>query len=514
MRCPACKGSLPTADVWICPHCEHILEPSLFEDEKSPSPASPDDHATMGVAWDNDLASEPELPDAIILGEGPTSGRQPSFLSGAGAGPDGRTSTFLYYSAASPRVVSPDAIPRRASRSHSALTPYEGFVLRCVDGLRSVRHIRRLSGLGVEEVVVTLLTLLDKGVITFPTTTDAQPDVDGTVVDVDDLVLTATTPPDPAITEDATLDLPPQGESSAPEPVVSASPPPTDFYVERRQEGEQDISAESVTDTLDLNQLRRRHNRELVELAELDEGEGVDLYDIVDETSEGSPPGILHEAPLDLEAQRELRGTARRSSPLPVSTPETRPPQSRSQPEEAPRGSADEGPISALAIKAAKLYEQAQADQADGNLVSARMNIRLALTFDPSNRTYQEALERAAQLPNRKPPSRDEARELYDDATRAEKSGDFDRAIALIEKALSLSKQGAFYNRLGVLYAMRKLDYRRAQGLIEQAIELNPQNAIYQRNLQKVLSMAATKSLKANEKPRRSIFGFLRGKGR
>lgn len=141
------------------------------------------------------------------------------------------------------------------------------------------------------------------------------------------------------------------------------------------------------------------------------------------------------------------------------------------------------------------------------------MNIKLALVFEPGNSTFIEALARCGKKKSEapKPQQRDEARELYDAATAAENRGDYDGAISCLEKALAVSKQGAFYNRLGVLYAVRKREYVRAQGLIEQAIECDPKNPVYDQNLQKVLSMAASRSLVGEKKPRgRSWFGFLR----
>src|SRR5687768_13325230 len=80
---------------------------------------------------------------------------------------DGRTATFLFYtSGATSRIVHPDAIPRITGGDQTIpRTPYEDFILSQIDGIRSVRDIHRASGLAPQEVVVTLLTLLDKGAI-------------------------------------------------------------------------------------------------------------------------------------------------------------------------------------------------------------------------------------------------------------------------------------------------------------------------------------------------------------
>lgn len=166
-------------------------------------------------------------------------------------------------------------------------------------------------------------------------------------------------------------------------------------------------------------------------------------------------------------------------------------------------------------MKAQKLFEQALRDKADGNLISARMNMKLALTFDPINALYAEAFEELAKdasLSPSRPAAKSRARELYDQATDAENTGDFDEAISLLEKAIDESKQPAFYNRLGVLLAMKRQDYSRAQELIEKAIELAPGNTVYEKNLQKILARAATDDVKmrtAGDAKKGGLLSFL-----
>src|SRR5690606_20336314 len=88
-------------------------------------------------------------------------------VRGAGQRGDGRTSTFLFYtSGATSRIVHPDAVPVVTGEEQTIpRTPYEDFILSQIDGRRSVRDIHRASGLAPQEVVVTLLTLLDKGAV-------------------------------------------------------------------------------------------------------------------------------------------------------------------------------------------------------------------------------------------------------------------------------------------------------------------------------------------------------------
>jgi tetratricopeptide (TPR) repeat protein len=164
--------------------------------------------------------------------------------------------------------------------------------------------------------------------------------------------------------------------------------------------------------------------------------------------------------------------------------------------------------------KASKLFDEALKDKKEGNLVSARMNMKLALTFDPTNELYQQAFDDLAKgaganaIPSK---MKSRARELYDAATRAEEQGNVDEAIDLLEKALGESKEPAYYNRLGVLLAMKKKEFGRAQELIETALKLTPGNTTYQHNLGKVLSMAATHDVDAQKHggKKSGLLGFL-----
>lgn len=166
-------------------------------------------------------------------------------------------------------------------------------------------------------------------------------------------------------------------------------------------------------------------------------------------------------------------------------------------------------------MKGHKLYEQALKDKAEGNLLSARMNMKLALTFDPGNEIFSTALAELEASDDGKraspgPAGRSKAREYYDAATEAENAGDVDEAIAMLEKAIAESKQPAFLNRLGVVLAMKKHDFVRAQSLIEEAISLAPGNVTYEKNLHKILSRAATADVGPSKKDKKGgLLGFL-----
>lgn len=160
--------------------------------------------------------------------------------------------------------------------------------------------------------------------------------------------------------------------------------------------------------------------------------------------------------------------------------------------------------------KAAKLFEEATKERAEGNLVSARMNMKLAMTFDASNVLYQQAYEELLKMaPPGTPSASSRARDLYDKASAAERLSRFDEAIELLEKALEEHKDAAVYNRLGVLLAMKKNEFVRAQELIETALVLSPGNTTYQHNLSKVLQRAAAHDVKNQSAPPKKKDGLL-----
>jgi tetratricopeptide (TPR) repeat protein len=169
---------------------------------------------------------------------------------------------------------------------------------------------------------------------------------------------------------------------------------------------------------------------------------------------------------------------------------------------------------------AARLYEAAMNDRAEGNLVAAQMNLKLALTFAPTHPTIRAALIEVSRKVETS--TRSEGRKLYDKATEAERMYRVDEAIQLLEKALELEQDPATYNRLGVLLAMKKRHFDRAIELIEVAIEKAPSNVAYKANLAKVQGMAQSKKDKdeAKEKAKTagpesragSVFGLFKKK--
>ncbi|MFO0726809.1 MAG: hypothetical protein U1E65_23695 [Myxococcota bacterium] len=233
------------------------------------------------------------------------------------------------------------------------------------------------------------------------------------------------------------------------------------------------------------------------------------LLELKPEPPPSPPPPVAR-------AIEEKRAEPRRPEPPKAEAPkpEPLPPPAPAPKKEERRVRPDAKPVDGFQMaKAQKLFSEALKDKAEGNIVSARMNMKLALTFDPANELYHEAYQellKAAPI-GTATAAVSRARELYDKATHAEKLGRFDDAIDLLEQAIVESKDPAFYNRLGVLLAMKKNEFERAQSLIETALGMSPGNATYEHNLSKVLQRAAAHSMKGQPKKdkKEGILGFL-----
>lgn len=167
--------------------------------------------------------------------------------------------------------------------------------------------------------------------------------------------------------------------------------------------------------------------------------------------------------------------------------------------------------VSIELAKAAQFYRKAQKDQREGRTSSALANIRLALTFNPKNTQYAEALQSMSQNPplSASKTSVSTARELYQKATTAQDQGEYDAATELLEQALTLYRQPALLNRLAVIFATHHHDFNRAQSLLEEAISRAPGKDVYVRNLDKVLSMAASANGQEVSQPKVNLWSLL-----
>ena len=136
MRCPACQKPVE-ADAWLCPYCEHVIDPSVLEPSAEDTSDLVSSEPTRMAPLPEGLRSyeEDPIPDAVILGDVGIAADEFSVVESVGLQSDGRTSTFLYYATgSSTRVVHPEAVPRLTAVDDDApRTPYEDFILSCVD---------------------------------------------------------------------------------------------------------------------------------------------------------------------------------------------------------------------------------------------------------------------------------------------------------------------------------------------------------------------------------------------
>ncbi len=615
---------------WICGFCDHILDASVLGDVYESAEDSSDrvpsvrEERTSLIVWNpRPDSGEDDVPDAMILGDAGVAEDDFQLMRGAARRDDGRTATFLFYASnATSRIIHPDAVPRITGGDQTIpRTPYEDFILSQIDGVRSVREIHRASGLAPQEVMVTLLTLLDKGGIRIDGVSSPQHgmrDLDGELETTQAIERAASTGPIPVINDE---DLPSatdfaeliaevnqQISKRAPSPRLDsfsdvwAEPDPdsavnADALIEDQEEIPTQLG-EEVTNTgrptsrrasirnersdtkppipratspaeraLPADELPTREDPPERTLSPVVRPSAISKTPVpaplldpaflveVPPSERLLTPGLvgdLDEEPVVApvgETRRESTGKRQKArdrqrralakavkrGPIqevrrgesqprpkrkahserlePVPVPEDA--SNLGEPTPLPHGRPKAEPIDSLnMLKAQKLFDQALKDKSEGNLVSARMNMKLAMTFDPTNELYAESFDDLSKNPDAQvrangPTGKSRARDLYDQATEAENSGDVDRAITLLEQAIACSKQAPFLNRLGVLLAMKKREFSRAQQLVEQAKDLAPDNTAYEKNLQKILSMAATSDMRRNDEERDNKKGLL-----
>ncbi len=91
------------------------------------------------------------------------------------------------------------------------------------------------------------------------------------------------------------------------------------------------------------------------------------------------------------------------------------------------------------------------------------------------------------------PPEALRSESVLERAVAFERSGDTERAIQMLERAISQVREPApLYNRLALILINQRRDFRRAEALLTKATELAPDNKVYQQNLFKVVAMNAS----------------------
>lgn len=162
--------------------------------------------------------------------------------------------------------------------------------------------------------------------------------------------------------------------------------------------------------------------------------------------------------------------------------------------------------------KAEKIYQQALEDIEAGNLVSARTNLKLALTFDPGNERYEARLEEVlAEEPDMSqdlediPKGVQFANQYYEKANEAEDQGDYEEAVKQLERAIRADPQGVYYNRLGSILAFQLGKLKEGRKMVDKAIQMSPKNKKYQKTLSRILEKMGI----ADDK--RNVTGMLGG---
>lgn len=93
------------------------------------------------------------------------------------------------------------------------------------------------------------------------------------------------------------------------------------------------------------------------------------------------------------------------------------------------------------------------------------------------------------------PVRRSEADNVLAQAVNMERRGDLDGAIYLLKKGISqLPQPGPLYNKLALILIHQRRDFRQAEELLHKALELEPENEVYEKNLYKVVTLAALKA--------------------
>jgi curved DNA-binding protein CbpA len=116
---------------------------------------------------------------------------------------------------------------------------------------------------------------------------------------------------------------------------------------------------------------------------------------------------------------------------------------------------------------AKKYYELGQTELKKKNSISAASYFKLAISYDPSNKEYLRAYEKAKPALDKK-----RGRSKFEEAIRKKEFGDIEGAIELLEEAVSCDPESGEYNyNLAELLLVHKNDYIRSKTLCLKAID-------------------------------------------
>jgi tetratricopeptide (TPR) repeat protein len=422
VRCSGC-GATVEAGAWICPACDHILDPNVL----GPEPA------LESIIVDDPLDPASDLADFDVV--------------------DGPGVRIYASQTTSRRILQMDVVPRRLpldGRAEPTLDPHEALALSLIDGVRDVTALLEESRLSPESLSAALLTLLDKRLIASELPPGAEREwdedtpADGTPSPKagadrpsealqEALFQAAASPrsptqkPEPKTAADAEFELRISEPPAEPPTAHDAPLPPPDFDVTVSEPAEP--------------------------------SEDVDIAELERVSVPAPPVGPPAAAPAAL---------------VPLSSSE----------------------LTSSNARASKLLKEAWKDEQAGKLSSARVNLKLALSFDPQHAGIQAALNRLTSIPPQRGRTEvSRARQLADRALDAERAGRVDDAIRFLEEAIAAEPRtdASYYNRLGVLLALKRGQFQRGQQLLETALELAPGNLGYEQNLERVKAIGRGK---------------------
>ncbi|MBI4815743.1 MAG: hypothetical protein HY791_05785 [Deltaproteobacteria bacterium] len=418
--------------------------------------------------------------EAVILGE-----PSEEAMSTAPAKRGVSLAGFAYASEKSLRLLAPAAIPVVVGDDVQPQSPFEVFLLRRIDGRRSVEELGRSGALSSDEISVGLLSLLERGMLRLetkptpplpeaPAESAAQSSLDDLDVEVseddDELstlkegaeLQTQRAPPRLPTAFLSPLGLPAQAEASS--------------QTEAQPEGRSEEAPEAPPPRLPsifLSPLTEARPPSVLTsdlmLGANPPGVGVEPSAVAPPAVERVPSRILAKLPevaRGTEISRRKLRDARRI---------------RHARREVRRSAKAEH----LRERAGVLAAISERELASGNFVGARLSLRIAVALDPSQaleRRLAAALEGPSAVRVEDPALRSD----FDDALRAEERGHLDTAIVLLEKALEKRRDPVVLNRLGVILATQMRSLRRSRELLEEAVRLVPGNPTYVHNLEKV----------------------------